>query len=124
MLNIVQQTATSQTLLTRHRRDTGAARGDRGPAGRPFGWLTCGAPRLDHWLRGPPDRMARPRACLGDAGPGGQPGWSLLSRVYSTHERLSAAPAHVSICTFTCPRKHSSARRCAEHLLTVPRTRV
>jgi hypothetical protein len=39
---------------------------------RPFGRLTRGAQRLDHALRGPPDRLARPRPCLGDAGPGGE----------------------------------------------------
>src|SRR5215471_14388831 len=74
MSNTVQHTATSHTSLTRHRRDTGAARGDRSPGGRPFGWFTRGARRLDHWLRGPRDRLARPRACLGDAGPGGELG--------------------------------------------------
>ncbi len=30
------------------------------------------AQRLDHALRGPPDRLARARACLGDAGPSGE----------------------------------------------------
>ena len=48
--------------------------GDRRRGGRPLGRLTRRAQRLDHALRGPPDRLARPRACLGDAGPGGQPG--------------------------------------------------
>ena len=47
-------------------------RGDRRRGGRPFGRLTRGAQRLDHALRGPPDRLARPRTCLGDAGPGGE----------------------------------------------------
>jgi hypothetical protein len=38
--------------------------------GRPVGRLTRGAQRLDQALRGPADRLACPRACLGDAGPG------------------------------------------------------
>jgi hypothetical protein len=42
--------------------------------GCPIGRLTRGAQRLDHALRGSPDGLARPRACLGDAGPGGKPG--------------------------------------------------
>jgi hypothetical protein len=39
-------------------------RGDRRVGVRPFGRLTCGTQWLDHALLRPPDRLARPRACL------------------------------------------------------------
>ncbi|HEY4004695.1 MAG TPA: hypothetical protein VGM60_05850 [Pseudonocardia sp.] len=42
--------------------------------GAPSDGSPVGAQRLDHALCVPPDHLARPRACLGDAGPGGELG--------------------------------------------------
>jgi hypothetical protein len=42
--------------------------------GRPLGRLPRGSRRMAHALRGPPDRLARARTCLGDAGSGQDPG--------------------------------------------------
>ena len=56
----------------RHRRDRATARGDRRRAERPIGRITRGPRRLGHALRSPPDRLAPPRTCLGDARPGRQ----------------------------------------------------
>jgi hypothetical protein len=53
---------------------TAGHRRHRRRGGRPFGRLTRRTQRLDHPLRGPPGRLARPRTCLGDAGPGGERG--------------------------------------------------
>src|SRR5262245_50074534 len=55
----------------------------------------CPAARsLPTWPAGSPGTSSSmPARCR----TGVQPGWSLLSRLYSTHERVSAARLHVSI---------------------------
>jgi hypothetical protein len=63
--------------------------------GGPVGRLTPGGRRLDHALRGPPDRLARPRARLGDARPGGQlsgPAGAEQPGLIGEHEEPGAIP--------------------------------
>ena len=79
----------------------GVAPGDRRRGGRPFGRLTRGGRRLDHALRGPPDRLARPRACLGDARPGGDlggPAGADQPGLVGEHDDLGAIPRRACPC--------------------------
>lgn len=80
-----------QPAIGRYHRDRAAARGDRRRGGHPFGRLTGSAQRLDHALRSPPDRLARPRACLGDAGPGGELGGPAGARTARPRKRTRRA---------------------------------
>jgi hypothetical protein len=80
-------------------RDQGTAGGDHRRAGRPLGRLTHRTRRLDHALRGSPDRLARPRTRLGNARPGRELGGQ--NTQHPAGRRSFGRKVHADNATFT-----------------------